>query len=334
VYLLIIPFSSQGEDTTIIVMRVLVIGSSIIDIFLSIEDESHIHIKDMDLTLKLGDKIPTSIKTLTLGGNGANVSVGLSRLGISTTFFTYLADDLFSKQIRESMIKENVQLMVEERKGGKSSLSLIFNFNTDRIIFSHHELAEHGFFYKDAEYPAYAYLTSIGARWEKAYHYAIDFLTRNAIPYAFSPGSHQLRDMGEECLNALHNATSLFVNKEEGITLIKEKGQTPATDVYALMKQLQACGPQLISLTDGAEGAYALDENGTTYHEKPLTSHTTEKTGAGDAYASGFLASYLYNNPIRTCMRWGIANAHAVMQKYGAQDGLLNKAEIERFNTA
>jgi sugar/nucleoside kinase (ribokinase family) len=54
-----------------------------------------------------------------------------------------------------------------------------------------------------------------------------------------------------------------------------------------------------------------------------------EKTGAGDAYTAGFLAAVLNSQPIKEAMRWGAFDAASVIQKIGAEEGLLTKTELE-----
>src|SRR3989344_413127 len=146
-------------------MNALVVGSSVIDLFLQIEDENHLKVLDRNVSFQLGDKIPVNIRTLTLGGNGANVSVGLKRLGIHTKLFTYLGSDIFSKEIEETFEKEGIECMRAQDSGQKSSLSFIFDIASDRIIFCHHEARNHTFSYQEPQLPEFIFLTSIGKEW-------------------------------------------------------------------------------------------------------------------------------------------------------------------------
>src|SRR3989344_1429664 len=150
-------------------MNVLVVGSSTIDIFLEVEDKSHIDIVQNKVQLLQGDKIPVNIKGITIGGDGANVAAGLSFLQISTKFYTYLGTDIFSREIEDTINRKGVKLLVDKSEGGKSSMSLIFDFGNDRIIFSHHQERNHVFDYKENELPDLVYLTSIGNYWQDAY---------------------------------------------------------------------------------------------------------------------------------------------------------------------
>ena len=54
-----------------------------------------------------------------------------------------------------------------------------------------------------------------------------------------------------------------------------------------------------------------------------------EITGAGDAHASGTVAALALGLPLEEALLWGAANASAVLQKIGAQEGLLTRAQLE-----
>jgi len=52
-----------------------------------------------------------------------------------------------------------------------------------------------------------------------------------------------------------------------------------------------------------------------------------EKTGAGDAFGSGFLSGLLQKNDIEYAIQLATANATSCIQKIGAKNGLLKKDE-------
>jgi sugar/nucleoside kinase (ribokinase family) len=57
-----------------------------------------------------------------------------------------------------------------------------------------------------------------------------------------------------------------------------------------------------------------------------------ERTGAGDAYTSTFVAGLIYSDgDIKTAMKWGPINSMSVVQEVGAQAGLLTKSKLEKL---
>jgi sugar/nucleoside kinase (ribokinase family) len=54
-----------------------------------------------------------------------------------------------------------------------------------------------------------------------------------------------------------------------------------------------------------------------------------ERTGAGDAFAATFVAALASGNTIEGALQLAPINSMSVVQKVGAQAGLLDKAELE-----
>ncbi len=100
-------------------------------------------------------------------------------------------------------------------------------------------------------------------------------------------------------------------------------------DIKILLANIAQLGPKNVVITDGGKGSYVLDSSGTSYFCDIYTCNVVEKTGAGDAYAVGFMGALLHALPIHTAMQWGTLNAASVMGVVGAQEGLLHQMEIE-----
>jgi sugar/nucleoside kinase (ribokinase family) len=306
-------------------MHVLVVGTSVIDLFLTI-DTDHFSVSNGKVLMSLGDKIPSDIKRLTLGGNGANVSVGLTKLEIPTSFYTYLGADILSREIEDGLTQEGVELVGEKGITKNSPLHVIFDFNDDRIIFSHYQRADYTFDYNKGDVPDFIFLTSIADSWEKAYRQVLDYAIKNRVPIAFSPGTRQLENLKDIVFEVLKHTKIFFSNKEEAKKILKKTEQNEVKDLLLGIKSL---GPDIVSITDGANGAYAIDKENATYTIGSLPSESTERTGAGDAYAAGFFAGVIYDNKVKDAMRWGALNANSVMQHVGAQSGLITKRKLD-----
>ena len=314
-------------------MHVLVIGSSVIDLFMTVNPD-HAPVLNGKVSFSLGDKIPSEIKKLGLGGNGSNVSVGLTRLTIPTTFYTYLGKDILSREIEEKLMAEGVELIAKRGTSENSPLHIIFDFEADRIIFSHYPKAEHKFEIDRKDFD-YIFLNSIADVWEQAYEQVFDFSSSNNIPIIFSPGSRQLDNLSDTVFKVIERSHFIFMNKEEAIKILSKKG-IDTSDIKKILSGLSSLGPKVVSVTDGGNGAYALDENGKAYYiEARGNNNSVDKTGAGDGYAAAFLGCVLSGGNVPDAMKWGGLNSKSVMEFIGAQPGLLNlealKKDLENF---
>jgi ribokinase len=132
----------------------------------------------------------------------------------------------------------------------------------------------------------------------------------------------------------LERTNMLFVNKEEAEMLLLDK-QTEQNDkeyIEGLLKQLQALGPKTVVITDGKNGSYGINEKGEMHWLAIDGGKVVERTGAGDAYTSAFIAATIAGLPFEKAMEWGAHNSTSVVSKIGAQAGLLTREEIEHFS--
>jgi ribokinase len=56
-----------------------------------------------------------------------------------------------------------------------------------------------------------------------------------------------------------------------------------------------------------------------------------DRTGAGDAFASTIVAALAQGESIETALSWAPINSMSVVQKLGAQAGLLERKEVEKY---
>lgn len=310
-------------------MHVLVVGSSLFDAIISLENNPHMTIDNGTASFRLGDKIPIDIKSFAIGGNAPNVASALKKLDISSGIYTYLGTDPLSLYIRAQFQNEGITLFYEDTNSPKGPLSLIFDFESDRTIFSSHPEFLHGFDEQKLQTtPTHIYLTSIGPSWEEAYEKVLLYAANNNISIAFSPGSMQMKNMNDAFIKTVHQSKMLFCNMEEA-TSIAQKLSIPTDSTKEMLLSLKNAGFEMLSITDGGNGAYAVDRNNTIYKMGTIPPQGHEKTGAGDAYAGAFLAAYINDRQITECMKWGAINAAGVMSKVGAHTGQLTRSEME-----
>ncbi len=313
---------------------VLAIGDTTVDEFLSIKnlsDECRVDEQTKELCVKFGEKIDIDQCTLSVGGNAANVAVGMSRLGVQSGLVTELGDNALASIILHALEKENIEKThIVQIPHTDSSLAIGISFQGDRTLFVEHVKRQNNFPFDQMQNIQLVYLTSLGHEWETPYLRAVEMAERNGAKLALNPGSIQLHEGKETLLKVLRKTYILFVNKEEGEMLINDK--LPITndqnDVRSLMRELQKLGPKMIVMTDGMNGAFALDENGKDYFLAAIPVTIVEKTGAGDAFTSGFLAAWYTGLGIEKAMEWGAKNAASVIGKVGAQEGLLTLEQI------
>lgn len=304
----------------------LTVGNATIDAFLTLPQDSafcHLDASTQQLCFSHGHKIALTGCEFHVGGNAANVAVGVARGGFTTALMAELGEDEFAAKIKNVLTHENVDLSHIHYKG-ESSFAVGLQMGTDRTIFVEHHTRDHDFSFAEIS-AKYVYLTSIGNYWEKAYERTLAFTNETQAVLAVNPGTIQLQKGLTSVAPVLQRADIVFLNKEEVETLFSVEGKS----VKELLTLLRTHAPGVLVLTNGADGGYSMDKEGRVYHAKSLDFPVVEKTGAGDAFASGFLTGWMKKQDITSALSYASINAACVIGKIGSQQGLLQENEYE-----
>jgi sugar/nucleoside kinase (ribokinase family) len=314
---------------------VISVGEAKVDAFMTLHDATHnAHVTGPDICFRFGAKVNVDRYDLQMGGNAANVTVGLSRLGLQTTLFAELGDDELSLLVHNSLAKENInRAHIIHDKHSASSLSMIINFQGDRTIFSQHVARPHDFHFEDMT-AQYLFLTSIGDDWKTPYEKALTFAVKNNIKIAFNPGGRQQVEDKELIHKIIKHTDILFLNKEEAEKMIygedlQDTENNGEEYIHILADALAEKGARMVVITNGKFGSYCLDGEGNFHHEGLSPGEVVERSGAGDAYTAGFLAATIQGLSVETAMKWGSVNSASVVGIVGCEAGLLTKEEIE-----
>lgn len=308
-------------------MDIFSIGDATIDKFVKIKDASVLCTLERErcmLCLSFADKIPIVRLDEKVAGNALNNAVGASRLGMGAALYTILGNDDTAKKVLDRMQRERVsRKYVIIQKGSSSNYSVVLNFKGERTILVYHHPRQYAL--PKIDHPKWVYYTSVWARGAgKLNRDIVTYIKKKKNFLAFNPGTHQINE-GFRALTPLLKVTDvLFVNKEEAQTMIGDH-----KNIKSLMQDLKRHVLGRIVVTDGAKGSYTYDGE-KCYYLPVFPAKVVEMTGAGDAYATGFIAALFHGKKACEAMRWGSANSAGVIEKIGPQDGLLTLAEMKR----
>jgi len=281
---------------------------------------------DKYLVFGLGDKITIADAAYSVGGTAANVSVGLSKLGFKTGLVSAFGADSVGEELITAIKNHRVDTSnVKIFRGKKSGFSIIVSYKGERTIFVYHGFAPSDFKLPDVG-TQWLYLGPMAKGYEKLFDQIVADVVKNDIKIAINPGSTQI----EAGLNSFGGLLKLigimFLNKQEAQQL---SGLSGIPTIKDMAKVIQLQGPQVVVITDGIEGAYAY--NGIDFLKVGVyPGHRLEATGAGDSFASAYLAAIINGESVQTALKWGVTNAASVVGEIGAQEGLLSKNVISK----
>jgi ribokinase len=311
-------------------MDLLTIGDVDIDFYMKIDEKEVVSSAESGGEAKIcfyhGSKIPVSHFDTSIAGNSLNVGVGCTKLGLKTEIYTELGDDTNADKVISELGKLGVvTTYCIKNKDTPTNVHTVIVYSGDRTIFSYHEKRVYKI--RNWEEPRWVYYTSLGHGFEDFQGELIKYLkTHNKVGVAFNPGTIQMRAGLEKLKDFIKITDILFLNTEEAKRLVGDFA------LPELHKQLHLLGAKLSVITDGQRGASASD--GDTVIEVNSYSDSrpvVDKTGAGDAFSSGFLSAIFYGKKMREALAWGVVNAGDQIKEIGALKGLCDKERLEKI---
>ncbi len=311
-------------------MEFLAIGDTVVDTFIRLKDaQVHCNLNNEECTISMryGDKIPYEFAKVLAGvGNAANASISAARLGLQSAFIGWVGEDENGHACVSVFKKDGVSTEHITTEPGKTTNShFVLWYGPDRTILIKHEAFDYVLPAPMPDTKA-VYLSSIGEGGMGIHEPLADWLEAHPeILLAFQPGTFQMK-AGVEKLARIYKRTNIFVcNKEEYQRILDVKEEDPKK----LMELMREKGPKIVFLTDGPNGAYALSDDGAwKIGLAPGGDDAYERTGAGDAFASTATAALLLGKSVPEALAWGPVNSASVVQKIGAQEGLLTKETL------
>lgn len=321
-------------------MKIVCIGSTSKDIFFPTKEGVSITtpedlLAQKKVAFELGAKYHIENRHESLGGCSTNVAVGLSRFGEEVGCYTSIGDDAAGKWMQAEFRKHKIiHELVSIQENCQSDLSsiLVDEKTADRIIFSN-QVANKKLFFdaKKIKHPHWFFIGDLSGKWQENLDRIIECAKEKKIRIAFNPRQKTIHEDVGKIIHVIGRVDILFVNKDEAIEIIMGCGEVEVRELLEneeyLLKVLHRLGAKIVTVTDGEKGAWTFDGK-KMLHAEAILQKAVDTTGAGDAFTSGFFASFLKTHDLETCLKWGIANSSNSVKEYGGQAGLLDEESI------
>ncbi|MDT9693694.1 carbohydrate kinase family protein [Streptomyces sp. P9(2023)] len=262
------------------------------------------------------------------GGVGANIALGLGRLGLSPVLVGAAGVDFaeYARWLRANAVDTSAVHVSETLHTARfvcttdTEQNQIATFYAGAMAEARQiDLAA------VAEQAGGLGLVLVGADDPAAMVRHTETARRLAIPFAADP-SQQLARLGrDEIRTVVDGALYLFTNEYEAALLKEHAGWTEA-------EVLDRVGTWIT--TRGADGVDLVAKDRPALHVPAVrTDDVVEPTGAGDAFRAGFLAGTSWGWPQERAARLGCAVATLVLEAVGTQEydltpaGLLHRIE-------
>lgn len=310
-------------------VRISALGAASQDVFISgqgiraeLDPRTNEHMEEFSEEFKLGAKINIDNIEFATGGGATNAAVTFARQGLESSFIGKLGNDTAAHGVMQELDHEDVdtqQVIHHETLGTQYSTVLLADTGERTILVyrgaaNTHTAAD----YEQVNFDKddWIYVSTFAGALDALnviFHKASD----TGVKVAFNPGDKEL-DQPEKLRPLLEDVDVLILNKEEAQKLVE--GET----LEELVRHLLNYVPVAI-VSDGPNGVTASDGKTIVRAGMYEDVKVIDRTGAGDAFGSGFLSQWSQGKSLKDSIVFASANSTSVVTKIGAKAGILRK---------
>jgi len=312
---------------------VITFGSATGDVFLKLNRGNFKVLRDKafgsgkGMCFSLGSKFLVDDTTVFSGGGGTNTACTFSNQGFKSAYVGKVGDDIMGEMVLQDLKTHKVSLLflLKDQKR-KTALSVVLSSSRERTILIYkgacHFLSKEDLLFTKLKKTKWFYIAPLYDKSAELLGGIIRFARENKISVAFNPSRQHLKAGRDRLKPVLAHVDALILNDREARMLVN----VPGDKDLEIIKELRYICPGIIVITKGRGGAVVCD--GANIFKLFVTDiQVVEKTGAGDAFGSAFIAGLLQKNDIEYAIRLAIANAESCIQKVGAKNGLLKRGQ-------
>lgn len=265
-----------------------------------------------------------------LGGKGANEAIAASRLGGSVSLITKTGNDLFGRQAKQMFADEGIRTdyIFADPKNPSGVALIMVNKQGEKYVslaqggittLSHHDIDKA----RSEVTHAGVLLIELETPIDVAI-YAARIAKENGVTVVVNPSPRQ--ELPDELF---HSVDIMIPNRQEASKLsgIAVTDFDSAAEAARIIAQK---GVRTVIVTMGNKGALLLDRGEVSIHP-PVEVETVDPSGAGDVFCSALCVALTENTAIDTAIRMAVAAAAIQVSRFGLQDALPYRHEVERL---
>lgn len=331
---------------------VITIGSATLDAFIETDAASIVSVSNLKtnrdfMSYPYGAKIEIDNFKFETGGGALNTVVNFSNLGLKASTIVKIGDDIQSGKIKNVLEKADVDMsnIVKSKKYQTGFSIILISFQGDRTVLAHRGANAH-LEIDDINFDAikkskWLYLAPLNGDSTKVLDKVAMFAEKHDVNLAINVGTSSIKQGKKNLNKVLETAEVIILNKEEA-TMLTEIEVRPDTkdkkyskeiihpDIIKMLKELSYKKDKITIITDGKNGAYAYDGH-KFYHCGEFPAKVVSTLGAGDAFASTFVASLEKTKwNIEKSLMYASVNSASVVEHFSAQSGFLSFKEMDK----
>lgn len=303
---------------------ILSIGAAVQDVFLSHSDEfkpvTDKTLHEQVMKLEMGAKADVNKIDFATGGGATNAATTFARQGLHAMFMGTIGNDPAGQAVLTDLDNEDIDtthLSYSDKYNTGYSVLLLAP-SGERTILTYRGASTH---YDEKDFNLsgvktdWLYISSFAGQMG-ILHKVVSQAKEMGIKVFMNPGKGELAQR-DKLKTILEDIDVLSVNKEEMQQLVH--GETK--------EELARHGTNIVPtviVSDGPNGVAASDSKTLVTAGMYKDVKVIDRTGAGDAFGSGFLSQWVQGKTLKDSIIFASANSTSVVTKIGAKPGILH----------
>lgn len=295
------------------VFDIVTFGSAVVDTFIDTEFNE----KTKSFNYPAGSKILAHSMKSDIGGGATNTAVAFSRFGFKTGCICKIGNDNAGEDILRMLKKEKIKFLGSRANSPTGHSIILDSKSHSRTILTYKGIADT---IKPKEIQPFdskwLYFSSAMKDSLKSQESLAKKLCKTGTKLALNPTEYVIKNV--DISNLLKLTDILILNKEEAELLCKK--YKTGKDIFSGLRKL---GPKIVVITDKNNPVYAYGGNKKYSIIPNKKIKVVERTGAGDAFAAGFVSGVMAKMNLQECLELGVKESESVIQYFGAKNKLL-----------
>lgn len=296
---------------------VVTIGSAVLDVLLQSSGFTVAPVNNQLMVCEIyGGKMDVDQAIVTSGGAATNTAVSFARQGFSVACIAKVGVDVAAQVVWDDLHREGVRTRLlaqdQTQRTGISSVLVASDGSRSAMTFrgGSHDLLISDVHFDKLEGVRAIHLSNVGNI--ELIGKVSDYCRTHGVFLSWNPGKTE----AEEILLRQRRENEklcdvLFLNDQEWDAVRKNEA--------GIKRSVRT-----LIITRGKEGGEVFRDGVPTSYRATKT-NAVDETGAGDAFAAGFVGAHLRGETLDQALAFAVENATSVVGYMGAKEGLLRK---------
>ncbi len=308
---------------------VITVGAATLDTFLLAKDfSSYTEGHEEYLIVPASTKIDIPDIATETGGGATNTAATFCRAGLRTACMAKVGLDGPGREVERYLEKEKITSLLVIDRSHQTGVSVVLKGkNGEDTILTHRGA---GYEYRKSDFSLvgqqskWLYITSLAGDLGLLAR-LLKWANEQGVRVAVNPGSLEIAKR-TRLVRLLKQADVVVLNSDEMKSLLN------VPDVPTGLEEARRALWHTVVVTDSKDGSWVLDGSYLYHAGISKKVKVIDRTGAGDAYGAGLIASIIRGQSMQEAMSFAAANATSVISYIGAKVGILRSVDVDIMN--